>query len=43
MEAINPKRRAEKQEMLSLGFTSKKAYRKWQKKQRHAAKSSDKK
>jgi len=31
---MNPKRQAEKEEMLRLGFKSKKAYRKWQKAER---------
>ena len=34
-EAINPKRRAEKVEMQQLGIKTKKAYRKWQKRERH--------
>jgi len=33
-EAVNPRRRAEKAEILRLGFKSKKAYRKWQKAER---------
>jgi hypothetical protein len=32
--AINPRRRAEKQEMIILGIKSKKAYRKYRKEQR---------
>ncbi len=34
-EAVNPKRRRERAEMKALGFKTKKAYRKWQKKKRH--------
>jgi hypothetical protein len=33
-EAINPRRRRERVEMRELGFRTKKAYRKYQKKQR---------
>ena len=33
-KAINQKRRAEKVEMHQLGIKTKKAYRKWQKKER---------
>ena len=33
-QAYNPKRQAEKKEMDKLGFKTKKAYRKWQKKMR---------
>jgi len=32
---VNPERQAEKAEMQRLGFTSKKAYRKWKRKERH--------
>lgn len=34
-EAVNEKRRAERAEIKKLRFKSKKAYRKWQKKERH--------
>jgi len=37
-EAVNPKRRAEKNEMQQLGIKTKKAYRKWQKKERRRLK-----
>jgi len=33
-EAVNPKRREEKAEMKQFGIKTKKAYRKWQKKER---------
>lgn len=33
-EAVNPRRRAEKAEMERLGIKTKKAYRKWEKKER---------
>ena len=33
-ELVSPKRRAEKTEMKRLGIKTKKAYRKWQKKER---------
>lgn len=38
MEAVNPKRRAEKVFMAMKGFKSKKAFRKWQRKQRRELK-----
>ncbi len=33
-EAVNPIRRKEKEEMKAFGFKTKKAFRKWQKKER---------
>lgn len=38
MQAYNKKRRAENAEMKKLGFKTKKAFRKWQKKQRRNSK-----